>query len=346
MAQKKFRSGFVAIIGRPNVGKSSIMNKLVGEKVAIVSNKPQTTRTKIMGVVNGEDWQIVFLDTPGLHKPRTKLGEYMMKQASEAREGVDAVLCVVDGQHIGPGDRAVMEDVAKMNCPKFLAVNKVDVTTPEGLMPQLQQLATIGFDEIVAVSALRGDNMDKLKDLLSGAMPEGPKYFPDDMITDQPERLICAEIIREKALLNLREEIPHGVGVEMLAITKLSDKLTEIHANVYCERASHKSIIIGKQGAMLQRIGSQARGDIERLLDKYPNLYCDCSAGSGRFALSRDPEYTRGLILKHPDRFVYARDEFTNDLSNYIDSLSLPLDVLELFYHGNLERLISQAGRN
>ena len=267
MAVKKFRSGFVAIIGRPNVGKSSIMNKLVGEKVAIVSNKPQTTRTKIMGVVNGEDWQIVFLDTPGLHKPRTKLGEYMMKQASDARDGVDAVLCVVDGQHIGAGDRAVMEDIARMKCPKFLAVNKVDVTTPEGLMPQLQQLATIGFDEIVTVSALRGDNMDKLKDLLSGAMPEGPKYFPDDMITDQPERLICAEIIREKALLNLREEIPHGVGVEMLAITKISERLTEIHANVYCERASHKSIIIGKQGSMLQRIGSQARVDIERLLD-------------------------------------------------------------------------------
>jgi len=264
---KKFRSGFVAIIGRPNVGKSSIMNWLVGEKVAIVSNKPQTTRTKIMGVVNGSDWQIVFVDTPGLHKPRTKLGEYMMKQASDAREGVDAVLCVVDGQHIGPGDRAVMEDVAKMNCPCFLAVNKVDATTPEGLMPQLSQLAGLGFDEIVTVSALRGDNMEKLKNLLSGAMPEGPKYFPDDMITDQPERLICAEIIREKALLNLREEIPHGVGVEMLAITKLSDRLTEIHANVYCERASHKSIIIGKQGTMLQRIGSQARVDIERLLD-------------------------------------------------------------------------------
>lgn len=266
MAEKKFHSGFVAIIGRPNVGKSSIMNWLVGEKVAIVSNKPQTTRTKIMGVVNGDDWQIVFLDTPGLHKPRTKLGEYMMKQANEAREGVDAVLCVVDGQHIGSGDRAVMEDVARMNCPKFLAVNKVDVTTPEGLMPQLQQLSGLGFDEIVTVSALRGDNMDRLRTLLSGAMPGGPKYFPDDMITDQPERLICAEIIREKALLNLREEIPHGVGVEMLAITKLSDHLTEIHANVYCERASHKSIIIGKQGAMLQRIGSQARFDIERLL--------------------------------------------------------------------------------
>ena len=154
-----------------------------------------------------------------------------------------------------------------MNCPRFLAVNKVDATTPEGLMPQLAQLTALGFDEVITVSALRGDNMDKLKNLLAGAMPEGPKYFPDDMITDQPERLICAEIIREKALLNLREEIPHGVGVEMLAITKLSDRLTEIHANVYCERASHKSIIIGKQGTMLQRIGSQARVDIERLLD-------------------------------------------------------------------------------
>ncbi len=263
---KKFRSGFVAIIGRPNVGKSSIMNRLVGEKVAIVSNKPQTTRTKIMGVVNGEDWQIVFVDTPGLHKPRTKLGEYMMKQAADAREGVDAVLCVVDGQRIGPGDRAVMEDVAQMNCPRFLAVNKVDITTPEALMPQLDQLSSLKFDEILTVSARRGDNMDRLMKLLSDAMPEGPKYFPDDMITDQPERLICAEIIREKALLNLREEIPHGIGVEMLAINKLSDRLTEIHANVYCERASHKSIIIGKQGSMLQRIGSEARADIERLL--------------------------------------------------------------------------------
>ncbi|MBR4441682.1 MAG: GTPase Era [Clostridia bacterium] len=267
MAENKaFHSGFVAIIGRPNVGKSSIMNRFVGEKVAIVSNKPQTTRNKILGVATREDWQIVFVDTPGLHKPRNKLGEFMMKQASEAREGVDAVLCVVDAQRIGAGDRAVMEDVLTMNCPKFLAVNKVDLATPEKLMPQLETLHDLAFDQIVTVSARRGDNMDTLLGLLAAAMPEGPKYFPDDMMTDQPERLICAEIIREKALLNLREEIPHGIGVEMLAITKLSDNLTEIHANIYCERASHKSIIIGKQGSMLHDIGSQARADIERMM--------------------------------------------------------------------------------
>ena len=264
--QNTFHSGFIAIIGRPNVGKSSIMNYFVGEKVAIVSNKPQTTRNKILGVVSHKDWQIVFVDTPGLHKPRNKLGEYMMKQAADAREGVDAVLCVVDAQHIGAGDRAVMEDVLGMNCPRFLAVNKIDLVTPEKLMPQLDTLHDMAFDQIVTVSAQRGDNMDTLIQLLASSMPVGPKYFPDDMITDQPERLICGEIIREKALLNLREEIPHGIGIEMLAINKLSDNLTEIHANIYCERASHKSIIIGKQGRMLQTIGSQARADIERLM--------------------------------------------------------------------------------
>ncbi|MEF9973367.1 MAG: GTPase Era [Clostridia bacterium] len=262
-----FRSGFVAILGRPNVGKSSLMNLFVGEKVSIVSDRPQTTRAKIMGVASRENVQIVFVDTPGLHKPRTKLGEYMVKSANEAREGVDAVMLVVDAQHIGDGDRAIMADIARMACPKFLVVNKVDLTTPEKLMPQLGLLADCGFDQIVSVSAKRGDNMDVLFDLLVRAMPEGPKYFPDDMITDQPERVICAEIIREKALLNLREEIPHGVGVEMMSMKKLSPTLTEIHATLYCERASHKSIIIGKQGTMLGKIGSEARMDIERMLD-------------------------------------------------------------------------------
>ena len=263
---QKFHSGFVAILGRPNVGKSSLMNRFVGEKVAIVSNHPQTTRSKLLGVATGEDWQIVFVDTPGLHRPRTRLGEYMMKSAADAREGVDAVLVVVDGQHIGAGDRAVIDDVAQMKCPRFLAVNKTDLVTPEKLMPQLATLNDCRFDTIVSVSAKRGDNVDDLLRLLVAAMPEGPKYFPDDMITDQPERVMCAEIIREKALNNLRDEIPHGVGVEMLEIKKVSPMLTEIHANLYCERASHKSIIIGKQGAMLGRIGSQARVDIERLL--------------------------------------------------------------------------------
>ena len=266
MSEKKFRSGFVAILGRPNVGKSSIMNRIVGEKVAIVSNHPQTTRNKLLGVATGPDWQLVFVDTPGLHKPRTKLGEYMMKSASDAREGVDAVLAVVDGQRIGGGDKAVLSDIQSMNCPRFLAVNKIDIVPPEKLMPQLAELNEFHFDQIFSVSARTGENIDLLTRKLIEAMPEGPKYFPDDMITDQPERVMCAEIIREKALNNLRDEIPHGVGVEMLQIKKLSDNLTEIHANVYCEKESHKSIIIGKQGAMLGRIGSQARVDIERLL--------------------------------------------------------------------------------
>ena len=270
--KQPFRSGFVAILGRPNVGKSSIMNRFVGEKVAIVSNHPQTTRSRLLGVATRADWQIVFVDTPGLHKPRTKLGEYMVKAANDAREGVDAVLCVVDGQFIGAGDRAILEDVAQMSCPKFLAVNKIDLCEPEKLMPQLQKLNDLGFDQIVCVSARRGDNLDELLSMLVSAMPEGPKYFPDDMMTDQPERVLCAEIIREKALWNLRDEVPHGVGVEMLSIKEVRPGLTEIHANIYCERASHKSIIIGRQGAMLGKIGSEARKDIEKLLDTHVSL--------------------------------------------------------------------------
>ncbi|MBE5765768.1 MAG: GTPase Era [Clostridiales bacterium] len=262
-----FRSGFVAILGRPNVGKSSLMNKFVGEKVAIVSDRPQTTRNKILGVASGDNWQIVFVDTPGMHKPRTKLGEYMMKEVEAAREGVDAVLAVVDGAHMGERDAAVLDDVRKMNCPRFIAVNKVDIVTPEQLMPKLAEVNAEGFDRVFSVSARRGDNVSELLNALAEAMPEGPKYFPDDMITDQPERMICAEIIREKALRNLYEEVPHGIGVEMMSIEKVHNKLTEIHATIYCEKASHKGVIIGKQGAMLKKIGSEARADIERLLD-------------------------------------------------------------------------------
>ena len=270
--KRPFHSGFVAILGRPNVGKSSIMNRFVGEKVAIVSNHPQTTRSRLLGVATRADWQIVFVDTPGLHKPRTKLGEYMVKAANDAREGVDAVLAVVDGQFIGAGDRAVLEDVAKMSCPKFLAVNKIDLCDPEKLMPQLQKLNELGFDEIVCVSARRGDRMDELLSMLAKAMPEGPKYFPDEMMTDQPERVLCAEIVREKALWNLRDEVPHGVGVEMLSMKEVRPGLTEIHANIYCERASHKSIIIGRQGALDRVFGSEARRDIEALLGTHVSL--------------------------------------------------------------------------
>lgn len=262
-----FRSGFVAILGRSNVGKSSIMNRFVGEKVAIVSNHPQTTRSKLLGITTTPECQIVFVDTPGLHQPRTKLGEYMVKSANNARDGVDAVLVVVDGQFIGAGDRKILDDVAKMSCPKFLAVNKMDICNHEKLIPQLQILNDCPFDRIITVSAKTGENIDVLLQMLNDVMPEGPMYFPDDMITDQPERVLCAEIIREKALWNLRDEIPHGVGVEMLSMKELRPGLTEIHANVYCERASHKSIIIGRQGSMLGKIGTEARLDIEKLLD-------------------------------------------------------------------------------
>lgn len=262
----EFRSGFVAILGRPNVGKSSIMNYFIGEKVAIVSNHPQTTRSKLLGVATRKDWQIVFVDTPGLHKPRTRLGEYMMKTAEDAKEGVDAVLAVVDGTFIGDHDRQILAELAQMKCPKFLAVNKIDIANPEKLMPQLAKLNDCGFDQIVTVSARRGDNMDTLLELISGAMLPGPKYFPDDMMTDQPERILCAEIIREKALNNLRDEVPHGIGVDMLKIAKVREGLYEMHADVYCDRASHKSIIIGKQGAMLKKIGTEARIDIEKLM--------------------------------------------------------------------------------
>ncbi len=268
----EFRSGFVAILGRPNVGKSSIMNHFIGEKVAIVSNHPQTTRSKLLGVATRENWQIVFVDTPGLHTPRTKLGQYMMKTAEDAKDGVDAVLAVVDGTFIGDHDRAILEQLSTMNCPKFLAINKIDIANPEKLMPQLAKLHDCGFDQIVSVSAKRGDNMDILLRLISESLPVGPKYFPDDMMTDQPERLLCAEIIREKALLNLRDEVPHGIGVDMLEIKKVRDNYYEMHADIYCERASHKSIIIGKQGAMLKKIGMQAREDIEKLMGAKVNL--------------------------------------------------------------------------
>ncbi|MGN1069098.1 MAG: GTPase Era, partial [Candidatus Fimadaptatus sp.] len=263
---KKFRSGFVAIMGRPNVGKSSIMNAFVGEKVAIVSDRPQTTRNRIMGVVSQPDWQVVFVDTPGIHRPRTKLGEYMMKTAEQAMIGTDALLCVVDGQYIGQTDLALLREWGQHKGYKILAINKIDLLGREKLLSDIAQVCELGFDEVVPISARTGEGMGALLKLLVDALPEGPRYFPDDMFTDQPERFIAAEIIREKALLNLREEIPHGVGIEMLSMKQLGRDMCEIHANIYCEKQSHKSIIIGKQGAMLKKIGSEARPDIEGLL--------------------------------------------------------------------------------
>lgn len=274
MPEKKtpFHSGFVAILGRPNVGKSTLMNKMIGEKVAIVSNRPQTTRNRIMGVVSHDDWQIVFLDTPGLHKPRTRLGEYMVKAAKDATDGIDALIVMVDASEVGPNDREIVETMKKERVPKVLVVNKTDMVAEEKLMSVLASFNDCGYDAVVPLSAQTGKGLEELTRVLRGFLPEGPRYFPSDMVTDQPERVLCAEIIREKALRNLREEVPHGIGVEMMAMTRLSDTLTEIQATIYCEKASHKGIIIGKQGAMLKIIGTQARLDIERLLDTKVSL--------------------------------------------------------------------------
>ena len=270
--EKRFLSGFAAIVGRPNVGKSTMMNAMVGEKVAIVSNRPQTTRNRIMGVATDPDWQIVFLDTPGLHKPRTKLGEYMVKSVEDAMEGIDVLLVLVDVSDIGPQDRAIVTEMASRRVKKILVLNKTDLVDEAKLMAAIASFSDAGYDAIIPLSARSGKGMDELRRVIVSYLPEGPKYFPDDMMTDQPERLICAEIIREKALLHLRDEVPHGIGVEMMAINKLSDSLTEIHATIYCERASHKGIIIGKQGAMLRTIGAEARRDIENLLGTRVNL--------------------------------------------------------------------------
>ena len=272
MKENQFLSGFAAIVGRPNVGKSTMMNAMVGEKVAIVSSRPQTTRNRIMGVATAPDHQIVFLDTPGLHKPRTKLGEYMVKSVEDAMDGIDVLLVLVDVSDVGPQDRAIVEEMAARKVKKILVLNKTDIVDEAKLMATIQSFSAEKYDAIVPISARTGKNMEELRRLIVSFLPQGPKYFPDDMMTDQPERVICAEIIREKALLHLRDEVPHGVGVEMMRIQKLSENMTEIHATIYCERASHKGIIIGKQGAMLRTIGAEARRDIENLLGTRVNL--------------------------------------------------------------------------
>lgn len=270
--EKKHYSGFVTIIGRPNVGKSSLMNRMIGEKIAIVSSRPQTTRSRIMGVLSQADYQIVFLDTPGIHDPRTRLGEYMMHAVRDAMDGMDAVLVIFDVTHLTDNDLSIASEMKGKKVPVILALNKIDLASPENVLAVTAKAAEAGFDEIVPVSAKTGSGVDELIRCIRNQLPEGPRYFPDDMITDQPERILCAEIIREKALRHLRDEVPHGIGVEIMKIEQLSDRLTEINATVYCERAAHKGIIIGKNGAMLQTIGTEARTDIEKLLDTHVNL--------------------------------------------------------------------------
>lgn len=267
-----FYSGFIPIVGLPNVGKSTLMNAMIGEKIAIVSNRPQTTRNRIMGVVTHEHDQMVFLDTPGIHQPRTKLGQYMMQSVHSAMDGMDCILMIADASHITEKDLEIAGDIVSKDTPAILALNKIDLIRPDRILEVTGRFADFGFDEIIPVSAHTGNGLDVLNDNLRKHLPEGPRYFPDDMITDQPERILCAEIIREKALRHLRDEVPHGIGVEILGIEEKHEGLTEINATVYCEREAHKRIIIGKHGSMLQTIGSEARADIEKLLNTHINL--------------------------------------------------------------------------
>ena len=270
--QTQFRSGFIAIIGRPNVGKSTLLNGLIGEKLAIVSDKPQTTRNRIMGVITGENYQAVFLDTPGIHTPHNRLGEYMMQTVRDSLQGIDALAVVIDASRLTEADRMLVDEMSRQKVYKILVLNKIDLLPKPKLLAIIQTFAQAGYDEIVPVSALMGDGTELLKTVIVGSLPAGPKYFPDDTLTDQPERFICAEMIREKALRLLKDEVPHGIGIEVLGVEKVSDGLTEINATIYCERASHKGIIIGKQGSMLRQIGTSAREDIETLLNVHVNL--------------------------------------------------------------------------
>lgn len=273
--EKQYRSGFVAILGRPNVGKSTLLNALVGEKIAIVSHKPQTTRNTIQGVLTGEGFQIVFLDTPGIHQPKNKLGEYMVKTAWRSLDEVEAILMLVDAAAgIGEGDRALFQSLQNRKAPLILAVNKMDAANEDTAKAQMEHLLTLGSaDEVVYISARRRKGLGELEAALQKRLPEGPQYFPEDMITDQPEQRLICEMIREKMLILLQEEVPHGIGVELMAMHERQDKpLVDIQATIFCERGSHKGIIIGKQGSMLRKIGAQARYDIEKLLGCQVNL--------------------------------------------------------------------------
>ena len=270
-----FKSGFVSIVGRPNVGKSTLMNNVVGEKIAIMSDKPQTTRNTIQAVYTDENCQMVFLDTPGIHNPKTKLGEFMVKSATDAFKNVDMVLYVVDdSKKIGPGDRMIIEDLRNVKVPVILVLNKIDQLEETELFDLMKMYHAEGvFKEIVPISALKGKNVKELIKVVEGYLNEGPKYFPDYMITDQPERVLVSELIREKVLHYVHDEIPHGVAVEIEKMKSRNDKqLVDISAVIYCERDSHKGIIIGKNGRKLKGIGKSAREDIELLLGSQINL--------------------------------------------------------------------------
>ncbi|MEG0012674.1 MAG: GTPase Era [Cellulosilyticaceae bacterium] len=267
--KETFKSGFISIIGRPNVGKSTLMNRLVGEKIAIMSNKPQTTRNKVQTILTTDDFQAIFIDTPGIHTPQNKLGEYMVKSAHNTLNEVDVVLYLVEAdKKIGKVDGEILERLNNIKTPIFLCINKIDSIAREEVIPIIEAYKDkCPFAEIIPISAYEGTNIESLFSCIKKYLPEGPQFFPADMITDQPERQIIAELIREKALHLLDKEIPHGIAVEIESIkSREGSSVVDVEATIICERDSHKRIIIGKQGAMIKGIGTNARRDIERLL--------------------------------------------------------------------------------
>jgi len=270
-----FRSGFAALIGRPNVGKSTLMNRIIGQKIAITSDRPQTTRNRIQTVYTCDEGQIVFLDTPGMNKAKNKLGEYMLTAAQSTIADADVILWLVEPEeHAGMGDRHISELLQPARSPVILVINKTDRVSPAQLLKVIDNYKNLGdFAEIVPCSALSGDGVDDLIKTILRYLPYGPKYYDDDTVTDQPERQIVAELIREKALRCLRDEVPHGIAVSIEQMKKRAGRdLYDIDATIVCERDSHKGIIIGKQGAMLRRIGSDARPEIEEMLGAKVNL--------------------------------------------------------------------------
>ncbi len=268
-----YKSGFVTLIGRPNVGKSTLMNRLIGQKIAITSNKPQTTRNRIQTVYTSDEGQIVFVDTPGIHKAKNKLGNYMVNVAERTLSEVDVVLWLVEPSNfIGAGEQHIIEQLKKVHTPVILVINKVDTVKREELLPYIDTYRKqMEFQEIVPVSALKGDNTDTLISCIMKYLPYGPAFYDEDTVTDQPMRQIVAELIREKALRLLEEEIPHGIAVSIEQM-RFQKNICHIEATIVCERESHKGIIIGKGGSMLKKIGSTARPDIEDLLEQQVNL--------------------------------------------------------------------------
>lgn len=269
MKKNGYKSGFAAIIGMPNVGKSTLLNTIAGQKIAIISEKPQTTRNKILAIYTTDSEQIIFTDTPGIHKPHNKLGEFMVNVANESMDGVDVVLFVVDAtRKIQDLEREIAKNSGKSGVPCILVLNKVDAVNKENLLPMIADYSSMHeFDSIVPLSAKTGDGVDILINDIREHLTDGPQFYDDDMVTDQPEKQVAAEIIREKMLWLLDKEVPHGIAIE---ITKMQEKpnITDIYATIYCEKATHKGIIIGKNGEMLKKIGSLSRADIEKMLDK------------------------------------------------------------------------------